>query len=567
MGETAPGAGAGAREGGVIASVAARDLVHEIFEHDVLPTLAAYTEIRCLSPAFDPAWRERGEIARAAETLRGWCASRPVPGVTAEVVELDGRTPVLLVDVAATDPTRAGSTTLVYGHLDKQPPLGAWRDGLDPFRAVREGDRLYGRGTADDGYATFSALAALEACAASGRTHGRVVLLVEASEESGSPDLDAYLDALAPRIGTPSLVVCLDSGCVTYDSLWVTTSLRGNLVVTLRVDVLGEGVHSGVAGGIVPSSARLVRQLVGRLEDVETGDLLLPELGVDIPPHRRREIAEVALEHGDAAAGSFPTVAGLRLAGADAAERVERGTWRASLALTGADGIPATLDGGNVLRPYTAVKLSIRLPPTCDAELARQAIETELLRDPPHGARVRLDWEQPATGWDAPAPAAWLEAALQVGSLAYFGKPPRRMGLGGSIPFMAALGARYPQLTGPSASDICYATHNRQEALAAIAPRCDLVLVVGSTTSSNSRRLVEVAERLGVPAHLVDDDTDIDLEWLDGASTIGITAGASAPESVVTRVVRALEGLGPIDVSTEDVRRESVTFPLPLEVR
>jgi acetylornithine deacetylase/succinyl-diaminopimelate desuccinylase-like protein len=420
------------------------DVVEQCFEEEALPALGDFTRIPSLSPAFDPNWQEHGHIARAAELLRAWCVSRSVPGAVVEVIEIPGRTPVLFVEVPATDTGRVGSTTLVYGHLDKQPPLGTWREGLDPFVPVRHGDRLYGRGTADDGYAAFAAFAALEALVRTSSSHGRVVVLIEASEESGSPDLDAYLDALAERIGSPRLVVCLDSGCVTYDRLWITTSLRGNLVCTVRVDVLDEGVHSGVAGGIVPSSFRLLRSLISRIEDAETGELLLPELRVTTPEHRRREIMAVVGEYGESAAGTFPTVPGLRLSGSGPADRVELGTWRGSLALTGIEGIPEVRSGGNVLRPYTTAKLSIRLPPTAESDQAVRAIEAALITDPPQGARVRVEWEEPAQGWDAPETAPWLTAALEESSVAYFGAPARSMGIGGSIPFMSSLGARYP---------------------------------------------------------------------------------------------------------------------------
>lgn len=414
------------------------------FERGALRALCEYTEIACLSPAFDPAWREHGAIARAAELLRTWCADRMLPGAAVEIVELLGRSPVLLAELPASDPARRRSTSLVYGHLDKQPPLGMWRDGLAPFRAVREGDRLYGRGTADDGYATFAAFAAFEALARTGTGHGRLVLLVESGEESGSPDLDAYLDALSGRIGQPGLVVCLDSGCVTYDRLWVTTSLRGNIVATLRVDVLEEGVHSGSAGGIVPSSFRVLRCLLDRIEDARSGELLLPELHADPPAHRRTEAELLASELGEVAAGTFPAVPGLELLGADPADRVLRGTWGPALAVTGADGLPQVGEAGNVLRPFTAVKISIRLPPGCDARRAMRAVGDALTTDPPHRASVELTWESPGDGWDAPAPAAWLARALGEASTACFGAPPRSMGLGGSIPFMATLGKRYP---------------------------------------------------------------------------------------------------------------------------
>ncbi|HVC25281.1 MAG TPA: M20/M25/M40 family metallo-hydrolase [Acidimicrobiales bacterium] len=420
-------------------------LARERFARDALPALSAYTAIECLSPAFDDAWHERGEIARAAELLSAWTARRPIPGIAVEVVEIAGRTPVVLAEIPASDPERAGSTTLVYGHFDKQPPLGEWREGLAPFTAVREGDRLYGRGTADDGYATFAAMIAVEALESAGGSHGRIVLLAESSEESGSPDLETYLDELAGRLGEVSLVVCLDSSCITYDRLWITASLRGNLVCELRVDVLEEAVHSGLAGGIVPSSFRVLRQLLDRIEDASTGEILLPELRCDLPARRRTQIGEIATEFGDAAAGSFPTVPGLELAGTSASERVERGTWAAALALTGIGGVPSVRDGGNVLRPFTAAKLSIRLPPRCDPEAARRALEEALTRDPPEGARVSITWEAPAAGWDAPEPAPWLTRALDEASVAAYGAPSRAMGLGGSIPFMSSLATRYPR--------------------------------------------------------------------------------------------------------------------------
>jgi acetylornithine deacetylase/succinyl-diaminopimelate desuccinylase-like protein len=420
------------------------EIIDRVFESDVVPELARYTEIPCLSPSFDPDWAANGAIGEAASLLVAWCKSREVSGVAIEIVEIDGLTPVIFAEIAPTDPARAASTTLIYGHLDKQPPLGNWREGLSAFTPVREGDRLYGRGTADDGYATFAAFSALEALEKTGGSHGRIVMLIEASEESGSPDLTAYLDALAGRIGTPSLVICLDSGCATYDRLWVTTSLRGVLVGSLRVDVLEEGVHSGHAGGIVPSSFRLARQLLSRLEDETTGEILLAELNTEIPPHRRAEIRQVADEIGPDAAGFFPTVPGLVLTGSDIADRIERGTWRPALALTGADGIPAVREGGNVLRAFTELKFSIRLPPNCDAETARGAIARVLSENPPDGARVTVHFEQPGQGWDAPATESWLADALEEASLAYFGAPPRLMGLGGSIPFMAELGLRYP---------------------------------------------------------------------------------------------------------------------------
>ena len=416
------------------------------FETEVFPTLAAYTAIPCLSPAFDAAWESNGALLRAAALLGEWCARRPLASHRVEVLELEGRSPLLLVEVAATAPALADSTVLIYGHLDKQPPLGEWRQGLGPYVAVREGDRLYGRGTVDDGYAVFSAMTALEALERSGEPHGRVLVLIEASEESGSPDLNAHLDALGERLGAPLLLVCLDTGCLDYERLWLTSSLRGNVVASVRVDVLTHGLHSGLAGAVVPSSFRVLRQLLDRIEDPVTGEIVLDELHAEIPAHQRQALAALAADLGPAVDAGFPVVEGLRLDGKDPADRLVRQSWYPSLAVTGMDGIPAVADGGNVLRPSTTAKLSLRLPPTCDARAAADAIVRTLTADPPSGATVSVEIEAPCDGWTTTAPAPWLTAALEQASMAAFGRPPASCGEGGSIPFLADLGHRFPEV-------------------------------------------------------------------------------------------------------------------------
>ncbi len=419
----------------------------ELWESSVLPVLTSYVGIRCLSPDFDASWAENGEIDRAARLLSGWAAARPLPGGSVELVEREGLTPAIIVDVPASPGADTNLVTLLYGHLDKQPPLGSWREGLDPFVAVRDGDRLYGRGTADDGYSIFAAVGALEALAACNRAHGRCVVLIEASEESGSPHLAPYLEEVEKRIGGrgPGLVVCLDSGCATYDRLWKTTSLRGAIVATLEVEVLHEGVHSGLAGGLVPSSFRVLRQLVSRLEDEATGDILLEECRAE-PTARARATAEaMTAALGDAAAGEFPTVASLVLSGANAIDRVLRVTWSPALELTGIDGVPPVQDGGNVLRPYTRAKLSMRLPPPVDPRMAAEALARTLTAEPPHGARVTVEVLSAAPGFDAPAEADWLSLAADEASEALFGRPAGAMGEGGTIPFLAELGWHFPE--------------------------------------------------------------------------------------------------------------------------
>jgi acetylornithine deacetylase/succinyl-diaminopimelate desuccinylase-like protein len=406
-------------------------MIDDLWERSVLPTLSEYTRIPCLSPAFDPDWAERGAMVEAAELLRAWAQEQDA-GLTTEIVQLPGRTPVLLVENGG-----SGDPILIYGHMDKQPPLGQWRSGLSPFEPVREGDLLYGRGTADDGYALFAAVTGLLA-AEGGR--GRVTILIEASEESGSPDLSAYVAHLAERIGRPRLVICLDSGGLSYDRLWLTSSLRGNLVVSVRVDVLTEGVHSGAAGGLVPSSFRILRRILSRIEDESTGEILLPELrGAGIPEPYATALTEVALEFPDL---GLPSVDGLHLLGASPADRLIAKAWSAALEVTGAEGLPALRDGGNVLRPYTTAKFSLRLPPDVDAQVAADALISAITTD--EGAHITIDLETPANGWYSPPLDPDVTAALTRASVDRFGRPPGSFGEGGTIPFLADLQKSFP---------------------------------------------------------------------------------------------------------------------------
>jgi acetylornithine deacetylase/succinyl-diaminopimelate desuccinylase-like protein len=405
--------------------------IDEAWEERVLPALSEYTRIPCLSPAFDPEWEERGAIRAAAELLRDWVTTQDA-SLAVEIVQLPGRTPVLVIDTGG-----RGDPILVYGHMDKQPPLGEWRAGLAPFEPVREGDVLYGRGTADDGYSTFAAVTGLLA-AEGGR--GRVLILIEASEESGSPDLSAYVAHLRDRIGTPSLVICLDSGGLSYDRLWLTSSLRGNLVATVRVDVVTEGIHSGRAGGVVPSSFRILRRILSRIEDEETGRIILPELlGHGIPVDQRDNLVALAAEFPDS---ELPVVDGLHLLTPDPVDQLVAKTWSAALAVTGMDGIPATRDGGNVLRPYTTLKMSLRLPPDVDADVASDALISAITTD--EGAHVTIDMEAAAQGWVAPPLEANTAERLNRVSMERFGRPPGFVGEGGSIPFLADLQQGFP---------------------------------------------------------------------------------------------------------------------------
>jgi acetylornithine deacetylase/succinyl-diaminopimelate desuccinylase-like protein len=421
---------------------ALKSFVDQVWEDEIAGELAEYIRIPAKSPHFDPDWQASGHIDAAVEHMRRWAAAKlgDLPGATLEVVRLEGRTPVILIEA----PGEVDDTVLLYGHLDKQPEMTGWAEGLGPWEPVRRGDKLYGRGGADDGYAIYASVTALLALQRQGVKRARCVVLIEACEESGSYDLPYYVEHLSDRIGSPSLVVCLDSGCGNYDQLWLTTSLRGLASGRLTVEVLEEGVHSGDASGIVPDSFRLARALISRIEDETTGAIRLPELNTEIPTDRVEQAKAAAQALGDEVWRKFPFAGGTRPIVSDGSELVLNRTWRPQLAVIGADGLPPPASAGNVLRPRTALKLSFRLPPTVDGETATRAIERALTQEPPQGAQVSFESEQSGAGWNAPPLAPWLAEAIQKASQATFGREAALMGEGGSIPFIGMLGARYP---------------------------------------------------------------------------------------------------------------------------
>ncbi|HJY84177.1 MAG TPA: M20/M25/M40 family metallo-hydrolase, partial [Candidatus Binatia bacterium] len=354
---------------------------------------------------------------------------------------LEGRTPLLFIEILGD----SAETVLLYGHLDKQPPMDGWNEGLGPWKPVIRDGRLYGRGGADDGYAAFASLTAIKALKLQSVPCARCVVVIEACEESGSGDLPYYIDALKERIGTPSLVICLDSGCGNYDQLWITSSLRGLATGTLSVSTLTEGVHSGAASGIVPSTFRILRQLLSRLEDEQTGNILPRELYVEIPDERLQQVAATAQVLGATVYSEYPFQAGTVPVAREGSEALLNRTWRPQLEITGAAGLPPLDKAGNVLRPVTAAKVSLRLPPTADAKAAASLLQQLFEKDPPYGAKVIFKSEQCASGWNAPALEPWLEQSLKQASLEFFGREACYMGEGGTIPFMAMLGEKFPR--------------------------------------------------------------------------------------------------------------------------
>jgi acetylornithine deacetylase/succinyl-diaminopimelate desuccinylase-like protein len=410
------------------------------WDTDIVPQLISYVRLPAKSPHFDPQWEAHGHIERVIRLAEDWVKRQPVRGLACEIVRLPGRTPLLYFDVPGT----GNRTVLLYGHLDKQPEMTGWREGSGPWDPLLEDGKLYGRGSADDGYAVFAALSGIAALQSQGVAHSRCVGMIETCEESGSYDLPAYLDALAPRMGEVDFVIGLDSGCGDYERMWDTTSLRGLAGGVLTVEVLNEGVHSGDASGVVASSFRIARKLLDRLEDATTGRVLPAELHASIPPERKEQAARAAEILGDIVFTKYPFAGSTQPMVAEGTEALLNRTWRPALSIIGAGGLTAIADAGNVLRPHTSLKLSMRLPPTIDGALAAQTMKSVLEADPPYGANVRFDIEEGATGWNGPPAEPWLGRAVNDASVAFYRKPACAMGEGGTIPFMAMLGRHFP---------------------------------------------------------------------------------------------------------------------------
>jgi acetylornithine deacetylase/succinyl-diaminopimelate desuccinylase-like protein len=437
---------------GLLDAAQALSQVSAQWDGDIVRQITDYITIPAKSPSFDADWAGHGHLDTVMRNAAAWVEAQKVEGLRLEIVRLEGRTPVLFFEVPATKPGST-ETVLMYGHLDKQPEFTGWRNDLGPWTPKYEDGKLFGRGGADDGYAVYASVAAIQALKSQNVPHPRIVGLVETCEESGSYDLLPYVDALRTRLGDVGLVICLDSGAGNYDQLWLTTSLRGMASGVLKVEILTEGVHSGDASGLVPSSFRIMRQVLDRLEDSKTGTLLPQNFHCEIPAERLAQAKATAAILGDQIYKRFPW-AHYDCGGAitfalptttDPVEALLNRTWKPTLSVTGADGFPEMGNAGNVLRPYTAFKLSLRLPPLVDAAGAVQELKTLLEDNAPYQAKVTFESAGGATGWNAPTTSPWFEQALNEASQAFYGAPCGTIGQGGTIPLMNMLSQGFPK--------------------------------------------------------------------------------------------------------------------------
>ena len=414
------------------------EYIDKQWDESALPSLCDFIEIPALSPSFDADWEENGYLDAAIETFVSWVKSLPLEKTTISVHRLKNRSPLLLITIEG----EVSNEVLFYSHLDKQPEATGWSEGKGPWKPVIEDGWLFGRGSVDDGYGGYAGILSVLGLQEQGISHPTCRFLIETGEESGSPDLELYLDELKSQLGTPDLVIVLDTGGMDYDRLWVTQSLRGIVAGTLSVKVSSVGVHSGHGSGVMPSSFRLARQLLSRLEDENTGEILPEWLHLKINDEMKNTCSEIVKMKGDEMK-DFPLLEGVKKQVEDPLDIFMTMNLKPSLSVIGADGIPPIEAAGNVLRTNTDLKISIRTPPGIDASTVANKVQKLFEENPPNGAHVTAKMTEVADGFLSPKLPEAISSALEEACKEFYGKNSMSLFIGGTIPVMAMLQSRY----------------------------------------------------------------------------------------------------------------------------
>jgi len=403
-----------------------------------IPWLKRFIDIPNLSRNFDPEWETNGLLEQACNLCLEYAQEIGVQGYEARLYKDPGTTPLIFGSIAATKP-EGHKNMMMYGHIDKQPHLtDGWREGLHPFKHVEENGLLYGRGSVDDGYNWFTVLALVKALQQLGIPHDRFILFYECDEESSSKDIPYYLNKFKDTIQVPDVMFCLDATSISRDIFSVSTTLRGCLNFDLKVRVLEKSMHSGVGSGIVPSSFRIARQLLDRIECPKSGKII-DDLQVEIPGDKLEQAVKAAKIQGTGVYDKFCFCKGVQPVSQDVQELYLNNIWRAQLEITGQSGIPLLQHSGNVLREETVLRCSLRLPPTLSGEEAFKTVHALLTQDVPYNAQVEVTSQGAGNGWSANQIPERVVEILDRHNQEIFGNPTLMYGCGGSIPFIKTI--------------------------------------------------------------------------------------------------------------------------------
>lgn len=411
------------------------DQISEDFDRQALPSLKEFVRIDNLSPAFDPGAHRKEKTFSAVSHVKEWIGRHTPDGTSIQVLTKVEESPLLLVDVPGT----GAGTVMIYGHLDKQPPMTGWRNGLHPYKPVIEGTKMYGRGAVDDGYAPYSSILAINQLRRHDLDHPRCILVLETSEESNSIHLEPYFPDIMKLIGTPDLVICLDSACGDYDRLWYTNALRGAVIGVLTVRALETPVHSGSGGCVVPSALGIAFELLSRVCKPAAGVMTLPSFQAQIPQEAEQSARAAAAILGDGFKEELGLLDKVAAVAHDGEQAIINGVWKGSMSVTGIDGVPSIEEAGNVVLPEVRLKLSTRVPPGCDSRTCADEMSRVLTSDVPYGASANFEIKAQSDGWKMRPLPDWLRNSLDSSSSEFFGAPAVGYGIGGSIPFVNPL--------------------------------------------------------------------------------------------------------------------------------
>lgn len=420
-----------------------KQFVESEFTNNALPSFKTFLTIENCTPAYDPDWDKNGLLKSAASHLKAYALkSSGVQGLNAILSSDEGKTPFLLVTVDST--SGDGKSILLYGHFDKQPPNSGWSQGLGPYLPVEKDGYLYGRGSADDGYAFYAMLTIIKALQNFNIPHPKFVIILEGSEESGSIDLPIYIEEYQQFIGQPDLILALDSGIIDYNRIWLTSSLRGVVSCDLTVKTLTKGVHSGKGSGIAPESFMIIRKLLSKLEDYNDQSRM-KDFEVEIPDSEKTKISKAVEVMGDDWCSKIPILPGMKLLGDTPTDRLINWTWKPALTVAGARGIPNVKDAGNVLRPYTTLYLSIRTPPTFDGILNGKKILEDITNQTPFNSTVLIENYEAFNGSLIKEPSDNLKSQIDNLAKNYISGGMAQIPVGISIPFTTIFSQYFPK--------------------------------------------------------------------------------------------------------------------------
>ncbi|CAI2368334.1 unnamed protein product [Moneuplotes crassus] len=417
-----------------------KKFIEDNFQSMFLDPISEFIKVPNLTPSFDPEFQTNGLIEQAIDNVKGYAESMDIPGLKFHVHNEEGRAPMALIEI----PGNGKKNIMVYGHLDKQPHMEGWTEGTGPTTPTIIGDKLYGRGSTDDGYVSFATLTAVKNILDQGQEIPRIVLVLEAEEESGSKDLVYLLEKCKDIIKTPDVCLCCDSGALDYKTLWLTSSLRGSMGMNVKVSIAKDAFHSGICGGAMPETFRIANNLLDRLEDPITKRM--EKFEVEIEDRFKEEAKNIVGLVGTDLYKDFKLLEGCRPIHHDNLEEMYLNiNWRPALAVCGADGLPTLSKAGNVVRASTSLRLKIRLPPSLDAkEMCDEVVKT-LSEDVPFGAKIEFDDVSSGSGWVMKDLKEETSKAIHESSEEFYEKKAGLYGIGGSIPFLKTLEGIYPE--------------------------------------------------------------------------------------------------------------------------